>query len=48
MKEIKKWDESVETVRSIGKVTFWDNERDCFVTIDNNENVTYWDIEEED
>lgn len=37
-----------EPIRGIGEIHFWDDERGCFVTIDHNEKVTYWGIEEED
>lgn len=41
-----------EVLRGIGSITFWDDEKDCLVTIENNHeeitNVIYWNIEEED
>ena len=41
-----------EPLRGIGSVTFWDDEKDCLVTIENNHEeitkVTHWRLEEED
>jgi hypothetical protein len=40
-----------EPLRGIGSLTFWDDEKECLVTIECNHkeitNVTYWNLEEE-